>query len=130
MMMWKSYLLPVLEYGCEVFGEQAWPQAEGVQREAGRLILGVTKRTANEVVRGELGMITLRDRRDIARLSYWWQLVNTKRGELVRDVYEWSRSNTVNNWCRYTKKLLIELGMREEWDSEDLGKRSEWMRRV
>ena len=64
------------------------------------------------------------------RCHLWWQLVNTKRGELVRDVYEWSRSKTVNNWCRYTKKLLIELGMREEWDSEDLGKRSEWMRRV
>jgi hypothetical protein len=130
MMMWRSYILPVLEYGGEVFGEQVWPQAERVQREAGRLILGVTKRTPNEVVRGELGMITLRGRRDIARLSYWWQIVNSKRGGLVRDVYEWSKSKSMNNWCRYTKKLLIELGMGEEWESEKLGKRSEWMRRV
>ena len=30
---------------------------------------------------------------------------------------------TMNTWCRYTKKLLIELGR-----SEELGKRGEWVR--
>jgi hypothetical protein len=130
LMMWRAYIRPVLEYAGEVFGGQAWPQAEQVQREAGRLILGVTKRTPNEVVRGELGMITLKGRRDIARLSYWWQIVNSKRGGLVRDVYEWSRLKSANNWCRYTKKLLIELGFREEWESEELGKRNAWVSKV
>ena len=38
--------------------EQVWEQAEMIQLEAGRMILGVTKRVPNVVVRGELGMMT------------------------------------------------------------------------
>lgn len=131
LMMWRSYIRPVLEYGCEVFGQQVWVQAERVQLEAGRMILGVTKRVPNVVVRGELGMTTLRARRDIARLLYWWKMVNAANGDVVRDVYRWSRGlSGVNNWCRYTKRLLKELGLEERWEDERLGSVTEWKKLV
>jgi hypothetical protein len=91
---------------------------------------GLTKRVPNTVVRGELGLITLRGRRDIMRLMYWWKIVNSKRGDLLRDTYEWSKSLNTNNRCRYTKKLLAELGLAEEWVNEELGTRKQWAKTV
>ena len=130
LMMYRSYILPVLEYSAEVFGELLWPQAERVQLEAGRMILGVTKRTPNAVIRGELGLLTLKGRRDITRLMYWWKILNSKSGDLVRDVYDWSKATDGNNWCRYTMRLLTELGLEKEWRTEELGTKKEWAARV
>ena len=33
-------------------------------------------------------------------------------------------------WCWWTKKLLGELGMEEVWQTEDVGSKGEWIRRI
>ena len=47
-----------------------WPEAERIQLEMGRLILGVKSKTASDVVRGELGLWTMRARMEYAILRY------------------------------------------------------------
>ena len=58
-----------MEYGAEVWGCDDWPDAELLQREAGRLFLGVSTTTTNEVVLGDLGWWELKSRRTKARLK-------------------------------------------------------------
>ena len=53
--IWGVMIRPVLEYGAEVWGAGSWLEAEQLQTEAGRKILGVLRKTANDVVRGEMG---------------------------------------------------------------------------
>ena len=65
--MWKTLVRPVLEYGAEVWGGEDWEEAEVLQRQMGKRILNVSDYTANEVVMGQLGWLSLKARRDILR---------------------------------------------------------------
>ena len=58
--VWNALVRPVLEYGAVVWGDVKWEEAEGVQREMGKMILGCSSSMANEVVLGELGWWTLK----------------------------------------------------------------------
>ena len=66
---WEVLVLPILEYACEIWGDGKWREAE--LQNIGKRILGVSKRTSNAVVRGELGWHRLEARRDFARLRFW-----------------------------------------------------------
>ena len=67
--LWEVLVRPILEYAGEVWGEGPWEEAEKLQREIGRLILGVPTQTPNEMVLGDLGWWELKARREKARLK-------------------------------------------------------------
>ena len=68
---WEVLVRPVLEYGCEIWGEGKWREAEALQSLMGKRILGVSKMTSGAVVRGELDWWRMEARRDLARLRFW-----------------------------------------------------------
>ena len=74
--VWQTLIRSVLEYGAEIWGNVKWEQAEILQREMGRRILGVKKNTSNAMVYGELGWWSLKERRDMIRLRYWRKIIN------------------------------------------------------
>ena len=79
-------MLPILEYACEIWGDGKWKEADELQHDMGKRILGVSKRTIN-AVRGELGWQRLEARRDLARLRFWGKIVLMSEDRLVRRVY-------------------------------------------
>ena len=115
---YERFVRPVCEYAGEVLGGSVWREAEVLQRRAGRMMLGVGDAVANEVVQGELGWWTVKGRLDMLRLMYYAKLTK-ESSDLVRGVYECGRntadSGRRSTWCAYTKKLLGELGLEEEW---------------
>jgi hypothetical protein len=51
----------------------------------------------------------------------------------TRRIYEVSKREAERgkkNWCTYTRKLLVELGLEEVWESEEVGTVDEWNERV
>ena len=56
------------EYACEIWGDGKWREADELQQDMGKRLLGVSKRTSNAVMRGELGWHRLKARRD---LRFW-----------------------------------------------------------
>ena len=66
----EALVLPILEYACEIWGDGKWREADELQHDMGKRILGVSKRTSNAVVRGELGWHRLEARRDLSRLRF------------------------------------------------------------
>ena len=44
-----------LGVACDIWGDGKWREADELQHDMGKRILGVSKRTSNAVVRGELG---------------------------------------------------------------------------
>ena len=89
--------------------------------------------TNEEVIRGELGWWSIKARWDIARLMYWHKLC-WGRNRLASWVFH-KRKKEMNtrdkdNWCRYTKTLLEELGLVEHWDGGYEGTRSAWKQLV
>ena len=73
--LWWSMIVPVLNYGSEVWGAVKCREAEKVQLEVGKRLLGVSKKMASAVVRGELGWWPMRAQRDLKQLIYWARLV-------------------------------------------------------
>ena len=61
-------------------------------------MLGVGSKTTSEAVRGEVGWLPLKARRDILRLKFWGKLVNSKEG-LSWEVY------LSRNWRGVRRKI-------------------------
>ena len=67
--MWWAMVVPVLNYGTEIWGSGKCVEIERVQLETGRRILGVGKKTADNVVRGELGWWTMKAQRNMKKIT-------------------------------------------------------------
>ena len=122
-MVWKVMVQSVLDYATEVFGGITgnWEGAEKIARKMGKLILGVRKSTANEVVMGELGWWSMKGRRDFLRLKYWGEIVSNRTG-LRWEVYQEGRKRVGEDqsaWCDYTRRCLEELGLERFYDRQD-----------
>ena len=59
--------------------KKKWEEAEVFQRKMGKRITGLTMKTANDVVLGELGWVPLKARRDMLRLRYWRKILHMKK---------------------------------------------------
>ena len=132
---WEALVLPLLEYGCEIWGEGKWREADKLQQYMGRRILGVSSRTSHAVVRGELGWQRLEARRDLARLRFWGKIVLMSEDRLVKKVYRIRKEaedqvGDKKNWCHRTKSLLEQLGLRSVWQSEVIGSQAGWVSQV
>ena len=133
--LWKAVVRSVLEYGGEIDSGR-WEEAEAFQRLAGRMALGVGRRVADEVVVGELGWWSVQARREMARLVYWGNIVAHKSGTMVGDVYAEGRRRMAKGearageWCVETKRLMVELGLGDVWESEDVANQGNWPRLV
>ena len=109
----------------EVMDPGEWGEAEKLQRWVGRRILGVGKRVADAVVQGELGLLSMKGRRMLLRLTYWSKILKMDKGRLVRRVYEAGRTahaanKAVKNWASRTHQWLGELGLEECWKKQEI----------
>ena len=127
--VWKTIVRPIIEYGAEISGAGEWEEAERLQREMAKRILGLKESTNNEVVLGELGWWKLKSRRDMLRLRYWRRLIKMQQDKLPKRVYEWELRSRKGkrSWTMYTKKLLLELGLEDYWKEQKVKEtREEW----
>ena len=96
---WEAICRPVLEYGCEIWqGEisKAWvDRLESVQNKFGRAIMGIQAFPAAVAVRADLGLHTLRSRRQMLKLLYWGKLCNTKSNRLLAHVFKSRRAQVI-----------------------------------
>lgn len=123
----------VVDGDSEIWGATSFKEAELVQLDAGRRLLGVSKKTSNAVVRGELGWWTMRAQRDMKMLMYWARLVRMEDSRLVKQVYVQRRNQKgkkAGDWCMQVKKILVGIGIGDIWDSELVGTEKEWKRLV
>ena len=93
--LWQQHIKMNLEYVPELMLRyEKWSEAESMQMEMARRVLGVKRCTANSAVRGELGWWKLRRRRDLARLKCWAKFVRMSSERITKRVYTKSRKET------------------------------------
>ena len=124
--VWRALVRPVLEYGCEVWWEEAdqvWGEAEAVQIEMLKRILRCGPRIPNDVVLGEMGVLPLRVRRDMLRLGFWTKILSYSDKTWVKRLYNEGRRRFIvgqeKNWSSFTHSLLQKYGCLEDWDSDE-----------
>ena len=95
----------------------------------GRLILGVGPKTANDAVRGELGLWTMAARRDLALLRWWGKLVRMDPTRICARVYRAQKERVQekkSGWCKKVRDLLTALRLGHLWFSEETGDVQSW----
>jgi len=131
--VWWSMVVPVLNYGSEIWGGTNFEEAERVQLEAGRRLLGVSRTMASAVVRGELGWWTMKAQRDMKMLIYWARLVRMEDSRLAKQVYCYRKEQKrkrVNDWCSLVQKILVSLDLGHVWQTESVGDEVAWKKQV
>jgi len=103
--LWEVLVRPILEYAGEVWGEGPWEEAEKLQREIGRLILGVPTQTPTEMVMGDLGWWDLKARRDKARLKLLKKLSELDDEEYAKELV----NDKLSTWREYSESILNSL---------------------
>ena len=103
-----------------------WEEAEKLARKVGRRVLKCGRRVPNDAILGELGWTTMRGRRMLLRLSYWGKILAMDDGRWVKKVYMHGKARLdanpgANTWCNLTRKWLLELGLKEEWEAQEVG---------
>jgi hypothetical protein len=88
---WKSIVRPLLEYGCEIW-EGEIPDAlsakiEAVQSRFCRASLGCKYMPASAAVRADMGLCTLKAKRQRHKLSYWAKLCEANNDRLLSIVF-------------------------------------------
>ena len=73
--VWWAMVVPVLNFGAEIWGATSFDEAEQLQLQAGKTLLGISRKTTNEAVRGELGWWTMRSQRDLRMLVFWARII-------------------------------------------------------
>ena len=116
--MLVSVLPSTLEYGSEVWAcnKRQIASLESTQLGAAEKMLGCSSKTCNEAVRGDMGLESLKGRRDRCKLKWWYKVYNL-------DAERYPRLLLDSEWevkpCRGRQRKISELLLPLNLDSQE-----------
>ena len=115
--LFNTNVVPIIDYGAEIWGYTTNPMAENVQRKAMRIFLGVHKYAANDFLNGDMGWYPSKLRRKVTMLRYWNRLINMKETRLTKDIFE-NELILNGQWCKSIGDILKEIDMFDIFESK------------
>ena len=119
-----SVVRPSVDYGSEIWeGNKAKISAlESIILKGAKKILGCSSKTCNEAVRGDMGLETLKSRRDRAKLKWWYKLVTMSEDRYAKQLFsqKWNikprRGRQRKMWSSVVDDIFTSLGIdKGEW---------------
>ena len=122
--MLVSVLRPTLEYGSKMWAcnKRQAASLESIQLGEAKKILGCSSKTCNEAVRGDMGLESLKARRDRCKLKWWYKVNNLDDERYPRLLLdnEWEvkpcRGRQRKTWRKVISDLLLQLNI----DSQEI----------
>lgn len=114
--LFDRLVVPILLYGSEVWGCEYRDEVELVHRKFCRILLGVSSRTPNDIVLGELGVIPLYAQYTLRCIKFWLKIVMSQG--YINSSYNMLKlldENGKRNWVSYVKNILISNGFGYVW---------------
>ena len=124
--LFDKLIVPILCYGADVWGFIQAPAIERVHLRFLKTILRVKTSTPNDLVYAELGRQTLRTKRLVQIINYWFKILTSQDTKYIKHVYNFmlqdveAHPNKVN-WAVLVRNLLSELGFYEVWVQQGVG---------
>ena len=122
--LFDAIVLPVLTYGCEIWGYRVYKAIESVQLTFLKHTLGIRKTTCNSMAYGELGKYPVDAHIKSRMLNYWLRLINGKQSKLSHIMYQCllkmhDENSFRSPWIKYVKSLLDNSGMSGIWHEQN-----------
>ena len=123
--MFNSMVLPILNYGCEIWGLRRADPMDKFHRAFLKYILRVKKSTPNCFVYGELGVYPLFIQRQVRVISFWAKLLENIENEnlfickIYKELYEltFTQPNKAT-WASLVRDTLEHCGMGNYWAAQ------------
>ncbi len=124
--LFDKLIVPILNYGSEVWGFTKANNIERVQLCFCKKLLGVKQCTQNDFVYGELGRSSMLVRRYYIIIKYWLKLCSSsdiKYNKLVYEllVHDVQQYPAKANWASRVRDLISSLGLGYAWIQQGVG---------
>ena len=117
-------ILPILMYGCEVWGFHEGEEVEKVHISFCKYILQIGHTSCNAAVLGELGRHCLRTFRLPRIIKYWIKLIHSDNNRYVKQCYNYQfemAEKGYNCWAKKVKDYLFSFGYGIVWELQSVG---------
>ena len=125
--LFDTLVIPVLLYGCEIWGIENTACIEKFHTKFCKLLLKLSNNTANCIALGELGRLKLKRVIDKRIISYWCKLISGNENKIscilyrvTKDMFDTHMLET--KWLTYVKGILDNCGFSNMWESNTLKK--------
>ena len=122
--LFDKTVVPVLIYGCEIWGFQTLEVIEKLQLKFYKYILLLRKSTPSQMVYGETGKFPININIKARLLVYWYKLTSVKNSNKLSSItynllYRLHLNGIhMNSYVSFVKKTLIEIGLPGVWDNQ------------
>ena len=123
--LFDSTILPILLYGCEIWGYENYSAANKLYTKFCKILLGLKSSTNTCLVYGELGRLPLYHHINKRIISFWSKTVTDERrkisGMLLKSLIHRScHSSCISPpWLLFVRSLLDKAGMSYVWHNPD-----------
>ena len=116
-------IVPILLYGCEIWGFSDLTEIERVQLFFCKYILRLNRSTANCMVLGELGRLPIECLIKQRMLNFWARLISGKTSKLAHIVlmsqkYQHDVGTYKPKWLVCIKDMLDQIGLSYVWNAD------------
>ena len=127
---------PMLLYASEIWGLSNVESIEAAHLFAMKRLLGVSNKTPNTLVYGELGRYSLHVDSTLSVIRYWLKLLKMPNTRLPKqcllnmtNIVERQRQNCyVEPWIKKVKDCLIKYGYQDVWNDQSVRNEKEFLR--
>ncbi len=124
--LFDSLILPILLYGCEVWGHSNLDALKSMQLGFYKHILKLNKSTPNCIVHGETGTINVESTVQQRMLNFWERTVLGKQDKISFKIYKillakYESKEYQSPWLSKIHNILNGLGLGDIWLSQNPG---------
>ena len=133
--LFDQLVLPVLLYGCEVWGYSNLKQLEVFHRKFIKEILNIDLSAPSCIVYGDSGTLPVINHVKQRMMSYFVRLCNGKQSKLSYIMYRVTRKRYENEpdfyspWIDMLENSWNDLGMRDIWTNEGMGFSNDYLKK-
>jgi hypothetical protein len=119
--LWEALVRSILEFSAEIWGFDAWKEGEAVQYDMCRRILRCSSKTSKDVLVGELGFWSLKARRDLKKLLFWYKVLLLPNTRIIKQALAMScASQKAKAWGPRIKIFLVKYNLVHLWSNNML----------
>ena len=120
--LYQKMVIPVLLYGCEIWGHEKLDIIEKLHIKSLKYILHLNRSTMSSQVYGESGIFPILLDVKVRMIRFWADLVKPSSPKLASKVYNifhdlYSAGEFMSPWITQIKQTLIESGLECVWET-------------
>ncbi len=128
--LFDAIIVPILLYGCEIWGFTNMTGIERIQTRFCKMLLKVKKSTPNVMIQGELGLYPLHIKVKTRMVAFWAKLVTGVHDKYIYQLYNCILQLQCSKWVCTIQSILDNCGLSWVWLSQGENVNVVWLKKT